>query len=70
MADDLAALLDRLEIPKAHILGFSMGGYIAQEFAAKYPNRVEKLILLATAAYIDGYGRNVVKSWIMPAVRT
>jgi pimeloyl-ACP methyl ester carboxylesterase len=64
MADDLAALMDQLGIAKAHILGFSMGGYIAQEFAAKYPARVDKLILLATAAYIDGYGKNVVKSWI------
>ncbi len=64
MADDLAALMDHLEIPKAHILGFSMGGYIAQEFALKYPTRVNKLILLATAPYIDGYGKNIVTSWI------
>ncbi|MBA4181358.1 MAG: alpha/beta hydrolase [Anaerolinea sp.] len=64
MADDLAALMDRLEIPEAHILGWSMGGYIAQEFAIKYPARVEKLILLATAANIDGYGRAVLTSWI------
>ena len=64
MADDLAALLDSLSITKAHILGFSMGGYIAQEFALKYPARVEKLVLLATAASIDGYGRNVVKGWV------
>jgi pimeloyl-ACP methyl ester carboxylesterase len=64
MADDLAALMDRLGIAKAHILGFSMGGYIAQEFALKYPARVDKLILLATAAHIDGYGKNIVKSWI------
>lgn len=64
MADDLAALMDRLGIDKAHVLGWSMGGYIAQEFAIKYPARVEKLILLATAASIDGYGRAVVTSWI------
>ncbi|MBI2766114.1 MAG: alpha/beta fold hydrolase [Chloroflexi bacterium] len=64
MADDLAALLDRLDIEKAHILGFSMGGYIAQEFIAAYPQRVDKLILLATAASIDGYGHAVVNSWI------
>ena len=64
MADDLAALMDHLGIASAHILGFSMGGYIAQEFALKYPARVNRLILLATAAHIDGYGKNIVKSWI------
>jgi len=64
MAEDVAGLMDYLSIPKAHILGFSMGGYIAQEFALKHPDRVNRLILLATAPGIDGYGRNVVRSWI------
>ncbi|MCO5201257.1 MAG: alpha/beta hydrolase [Chloroflexi bacterium] len=64
MADDLAALLDALDIQKANILGFSMGGYIAQEFALKYPGRVDRLILLSTAPGVDGYGRAVLGSWI------
>jgi len=64
MADDLAALLDSLKIDKANLLGFSMGGFIAQEFALKYPKRVEKLILLASACSIDGYTANVVRSWV------
>lgn len=64
MADDLAGLMDRLGIAKAHILGWSMGGYIAQEFAIKYPARIEKLILLATAPGIDGYGRAILTSWM------
>jgi 3-oxoadipate enol-lactonase len=64
MAEDVANLMDHLKIPKAHILGFSMGGYIAQEFALKHPGRVNKLILLATAPGIDGYGRNVLKTQI------
>jgi len=50
MADDLAGLLDLLEIEKANILGLSLGGMIAQEFALKYPQRVDRLILAATAA--------------------
>jgi pimeloyl-ACP methyl ester carboxylesterase len=64
MAEDLAALMDHLGIATASILGWSMGGYIAQELAIKYPQRVEKLILLATAADIDGYGRAVLASWL------
>lgn len=62
MADDAAGLLDALEIEKAHILGLSMGGYIAQEFALRHPNRVNQLVLLSTAPDIDGYGRSIVRA--------
>ncbi|SES92380.1 alpha/beta fold hydrolase [Anaerobranca gottschalkii] len=48
-ADDLAELLSKLGIEKAHILGVSMGGFIAQEFALKYPHMVDKLILCSTS---------------------
>jgi pimeloyl-ACP methyl ester carboxylesterase len=47
-ADDTARLLDTLKIQKAHVLGISMGGMIAQEFALNYPERVEKLVLCST----------------------
>lgn len=64
MADDLAALLDALNIPKAHIIGYSMGGMIAQEFAIKYASRVDKLVLLATAPSADGYTSTILKNWV------
>lgn len=64
MADDLAFLLTALNIEKASVLGYSMGGMIAQEFALKYPNRLDKLILLATAAKADGYTRAIVESFV------
>jgi pimeloyl-ACP methyl ester carboxylesterase len=48
MAEDLAALMDAVDIRRAHVLGISMGGMIAQEFALNWPERVEKLVLCAT----------------------
>ena len=48
MADDAAALLDALEIPRANVLGESMGGMIAQELAINHPEKVNKLILVCT----------------------
>lgn len=47
-ADDTIGLMDALEIEEAHILGYSMGGMIAQELALSYPDRVKKLILCST----------------------
>ncbi|MCX8563428.1 alpha/beta hydrolase [Mycolicibacterium mucogenicum] len=43
MADDAAALLDHLNIEQAHIVGGSMGGMIAQVFAARYQHRTKTL---------------------------
>lgn len=50
MARDLAALLDRLAIPRCVLGGHSMGGMVAQRFALMFPERVERLILSATSA--------------------
>ena len=43
MADDAAALLDHLDIKRAHIVGASMGGMIAQIFAARFAERTKSL---------------------------
>jgi pimeloyl-ACP methyl ester carboxylesterase len=48
MANDTVGLMDALNIQKAHILGISMGGFIAQEIAITSPERVEKLVLCST----------------------
>jgi pimeloyl-ACP methyl ester carboxylesterase len=53
MAEDTIQLMDFLKIEKAHILGMSMGGLIAQEIAINYPERILKLILTSTFACWD-----------------
>ena len=50
MASDAGAVLDAAGVARAHIYGISMGGMIAQEFALRYPGRVQSLILGCTAA--------------------
>ncbi len=52
MAKDVIGLMDALNIKKAHILGQSMGGMIAQELAIEDPSRVSKLILCSTTCGI------------------
>lgn len=47
MADDMVGLMNALEIERAHVLGISMGGSIAQEIVINYPEMVEKLVLCA-----------------------
>jgi pimeloyl-ACP methyl ester carboxylesterase len=46
MADDAAALMDHLNITHAHIVGASMGGMIAQIFAARFPERTKTLAVI------------------------
>ncbi len=46
--DDLNALLDRLNIPQAHLVGLSKGGAVALDYALTYPSRVGRLALIDT----------------------
>lgn len=55
-ADDTAGLMDALSIPRAHIHGTSMGAMIGQQFAAKYPDKVDRLVLNCGAAKLDAAG--------------
>jgi 3-oxoadipate enol-lactonase len=64
MAADVIALLDHLQIPAANILGWSMGGLIAQSLALSHPDRVKHLLLLGAFAEADGLLRIAIKNWV------
>jgi len=49
LADDVAHLLQTIGIESAHIVGASFGGFVAQEFALKYPQMTRKLVLCCTS---------------------
>lgn len=63
-ADDIAGLMDHLRLSAAHVHGTSMGGMVAQQFAAKYPARTKRLVINCSAAKLDYAGILTFRSWI------
>ena len=55
LAGDVAALLDHLGIERADVLGFSLGGGVALQFALDYPDRLGRLILVSVCYAADGF---------------
>ncbi len=69
LAEDTAAVMRTLEIRQAHIIGISMGGFIALELALDYPQMVEKLVLVVTSAGGPGHvspSREIMAVMIQP----
>lgn len=52
LAEDLLALLDRFEVPRAHLVGLSLGGMTVMRLAAREPARVHRMAVLCTAAQL------------------
>ncbi len=63
MAEDARELLDRLDIGKASVAGYGMGGAIALELAAEHGDRVESLTLIGASARPSGRQRLVTEGW-------
>jgi 3-oxoadipate enol-lactonase len=64
LGGDVLAMLDRLGVERASYAGLSIGGMVGQWLAINAPERIERLILLSTAAYLPGaasvYGERAV----------
>ncbi len=70
VADDLAGVLDQLGVGDVNVVGYSMGGTIAQALAHRHPGRVGKLILVATFSHHPqpvrfwrGAGAVIARAW-------
>lgn len=70
LADDLAALLDRLDVPRAVYCGLSLGGYIGFAFARRHRERLAGLILADTRPGPDGDQRRAGREELASAVET
>ena len=64
LADSLLGLLDRLGLDRVHLVGHSMGGMVAQEFAASRPERIATLVLSATSAAFGRPDSNFQKRFV------
>ena len=63
LAADALALLDHLSLGSVDVLGFSLGGLVAQELALLAPDRIRSLVLAATAARLPGRTRRALDAW-------
>ena len=60
MADDIGALLKYLGIPKADVMGYSLGGGVALRTAIQHPDMVRKLVIVSAAFRRDGWYPEIV----------
>jgi pimeloyl-ACP methyl ester carboxylesterase len=66
--EDLRSFMDTLGIKKATLVGSSLGLIIVMSFAAKYPERIEKLILVGNAAHVPNTPKIVVGALFSPLI--
>jgi pimeloyl-ACP methyl ester carboxylesterase len=63
MADDVSALLKHLKTDSADILGYSMGGGVAFQFAVRHPQQLRRLVILSGTYKHDGWWPDVEASF-------
>jgi pimeloyl-ACP methyl ester carboxylesterase len=70
IADDLAGLLDRLDVARATVLGMSMGGYAALAFATRHRDRLSALVLADTRAAADSPETRAARAAALETIAT
>jgi 3-oxoadipate enol-lactonase len=63
MADDVAGLMDALDVKRAHVLGLSMGGMIAQQVALRHAGRLDRLVLTNCGAAPARVAFDPIRTW-------
>lgn len=63
MAADVIAVLDHVGVERAHVVGASMGGAIAQLVAVMFPDRVRSLTLVCTSCHNQTWRNELLRSW-------
>jgi pimeloyl-ACP methyl ester carboxylesterase len=63
LADDIAALVDYLEVGKADLIGYSMGGGVAMQVAIRHPNKVRKVVSISAVSRHDGWVKEALDAF-------
>jgi len=63
MAEDVAVLLEQLEIKQADFIGYSLGGTVALQIAMRHPDLVHKLVVVSAPYSQEGYYPSVIAGW-------
>jgi pimeloyl-ACP methyl ester carboxylesterase len=63
LADDIAALIDYLEVGNADLIGYSMGGSVALETAIRHPDKVRKVVSISAVIRRDGWVKEAVDAF-------
>jgi pimeloyl-ACP methyl ester carboxylesterase len=63
LADDVAALLDHLKIPKSNLIGYSMGGGVAMQCAIRHPDKVRKVVSISAVFRQDGWVKETLDAF-------
>ena len=59
MADDVVAVLDKLKIPQADVMGYSLGGEVTLAFATRYPKRAKRLVIVSAPFKSTGWHKEM-----------
>ncbi len=63
MTDDLLALMDALQLDKVHLVGYSFGALISLKMAMRFPERIDKLVMIEGPDPADDKTRDIIDEY-------